>query len=480
MSVPSVVLIRAPPPYKEAPAPGRPETQGVAPLLVCKKHLCSSPIPGTLRPQPGGGGQRALRSMAGERPGAWFGFGFCGFGQALGSRRGRQVRSPEPLRAGVDVCRVSASWSYTAFVTRAGRLELSGSTNGAADDCRDAWASEGLLVVIRTGTESGTELQAWTPGSELRGAPLWTQKLAPEAEVEDQARDESGAGSLPLLPGACAYVSPQPPFSRTLVPELRARRLELGAEHVLLLCAAGQVFSWGGGRHGQLGHGTLEAELEPRLLEALQGLPMAEVAAGGWHSVCVSETGDIYIWGWNESGQLALPARNLAEDKKIFTEEGLNEDGSEVNRLSGAEDGAPAPFISVQPFPALLDLPLGSDVVKASCGSRHTAVVTRTGELYTWGWGSKEARRNLLPVMTGCHWTFGTLSLALEAFWLQSPGFTEQAPAGGKYGQLGHKDSTSVDQPCLVEYFVEKQLQVKTVTCGPWNTYVFAVEKEKT
>lgn len=41
-------------------------------------------------------------------------------------------------------------------------------------------------------------------------------------------------------------------------------------------------------RHGQLGHGTLEAEPEPRLLEALQGLPMAEVAAGGWHSVCVS------------------------------------------------------------------------------------------------------------------------------------------------------------------------------------------------
>ncbi|KAI2575901.1 RCCD1 isoform 8, partial [Pan troglodytes] len=53
-----------------------------------------------------------------ERPGAWFGFGFCGFGQELGSGRGRQVHSPSPLRAGVDICRVSASWSYTAFVTR--------------------------------------------------------------------------------------------------------------------------------------------------------------------------------------------------------------------------------------------------------------------------------------------------------------------------------------------------------------------------
>uniref|UniRef100_A0A8D2AXR4 RCC1 domain containing 1 n=1 Tax=Sciurus vulgaris TaxID=55149 RepID=A0A8D2AXR4_SCIVU len=373
--------------------------------------------------------------MAGERPGAWFGFGFCGFGQAPGSGRGRQVRSPEPLQAGIDICRVSASWSYTAFVTRAGRVELSGSTSGVADDCRDAWASEGLLMLIRSRTDSGTELQAWAPDSALRREPLWTQKLALESEVEDKARDEPGTGSLPLLPCACAYVSPQPPFCRPLAPELRARRLELGAEHVLLLCAAGQVFSWGGGRHGQLGHGTLEAELEPRLLEALQGLPMAEVAAGGWHSLCVSEIGDIYIWGWNESGQLALPARSLAEDKKTFTEEGLNGDGSEVNRTARAEDGASAPFVAIQPFPALLDLPLGSDVIKASCGSRHTAVVTRTGELYTWGWG--------------------------------------------KYGQLGHKDGTSVDQPCRVEYFVEKQLQVKTVTCGPWNTYVYAVEKEK-
>eukprot|EP00071_Canis_lupus_P038367 XP_022271924.1 RCC1 domain-containing protein 1 [Canis lupus familiaris] len=280
--------------------------------------------------------------MAEERRGSWFGFGFCGFGQAPGSGRGRQVLSPEPLQtpgSGADVRRVSASWSYTALVT-------------------------------------------------------------------------------------------------PLAPELRARRLELGAEHALLLDEAGQVFSWGQGRHGQLGHGSLEAEPEPRLLEALQGLPVAEVAAGGWHSVCVSETGDIYIWGWNESGQLALPSRSLAEDTKTIPREasGLNEDGFEVRRTAKGEDGAPAPFIAIQPFPALLDLPLGADVVKASCGSRHTAVVTGTGELYTWGWG--------------------------------------------KYGQLGHKDTTSLDRPCRVEYFVDKQLQVRAVSCGPWNTYVYAVEKE--
>ncbi|XP_053437892.1 RCC1 domain-containing protein 1 isoform X2 [Nycticebus coucang] len=330
--------------------------------------------------------------MAGERPGSWFGFGFCGFGQALGSGHVRPVCSPQPLPAGADTCHVSAGWSYTAVVTRRGCLELSGSTSGAQGGCRDAWAQEGLLVVLREGSGpgSGALLQAWTPGSALRGEPLWAQKV--EVEGEEAAACEAQAGMLPLLPDACSYVSPKPPFYRTLAPELLARRLELGAEHALLLGSTGQVFSWGGGRHGQLGHGSLEAEPEPRLLEALQGLPMAEVAAGGWHSVCVSETGDIYIWGWNESGQLALPTRSLAEDRAPAAVEGLNKDGSEVKR--------------------------------AAMG---------TGELYTWGWG--------------------------------------------KYGQLGHKDTISLDRPCRVEYFIDKQLQVKAVTCGPWNTYVYAVEK---
>ncbi|XP_059128418.1 RCC1 domain-containing protein 1 [Peromyscus eremicus] len=380
--------------------------------------------------------------MARERHGTWFGFGFCGFGQVLGSGNGRHsVHSPEPLCAGDDICRVSPSWSYTALVTRGGRVELSGSVSGSASGCRDAWASEELLVVLRDEGEggSGPELQAWTPGSALQGEPLWVQNLVSGAEDqgEDEPSSEARPGTLPLLPGAHAYVNRQPPFCQPLAPELRVRQLELGAEHVLLLCEAGQVFSWGGGRHGQLGHGTLEAELEPRLLEALQGLRMAEVAAGGWHSVCVSETGDTYIWGWNESGQLALPIRSLAEDKKTVSGKAaeLNEACFKGEEAAMADGGAPAPFIAIQPFPALLDLPMGSDAVKASCGSRHTAVVTRTGELYTWGWG--------------------------------------------KYGQLGHKDSSSLDRPCRVEYFAEKQLEVRAVTCGPWNTYVYAMEREK-
>lgn len=40
--------------------------------------------------------------------------------------------------------------------------------------------------------------------------------------------------------------------------------------------------------HGQLGHGDLTSEEEPRAVEALWGMPMSYVATGGWHSVCIS------------------------------------------------------------------------------------------------------------------------------------------------------------------------------------------------
>uniref|UniRef100_A0A8C4XQX0 RCC1 domain-containing protein 1 n=1 Tax=Falco tinnunculus TaxID=100819 RepID=A0A8C4XQX0_FALTI len=172
-------------------------------------------------------------------------------------------------------------------------------------------------------------------------------------------------------------------------------------------------------RHGQLGHGTLESVKEPRLVEALAGVPMQTVAAGGWHSASVSEAGDLYMWGWNESGQLALPSKGLAEERA------QDED-------TGAGEGAGTAFISIQAFPALLDLPQDLEVSKVSCGSRHTAVITRGGELYTWGWG--------------------------------------------KYGQLGHRDNASSDQPRRVEHLVAEGLQAEEVVCGLWTTYVCVLE----
>ena len=44
-----------------------------------------------------------------------------------------------------------------------------------------------------------------------------------------------------------------------------------------------QVYTWGGGSRGQLGHGGLGSEESPRLVMALDGMKIVKIAAGGWH-----------------------------------------------------------------------------------------------------------------------------------------------------------------------------------------------------
>ena len=42
-----------------------------------------------------------------------------------------------------------------------------------------------------------------------------------------------------------------------------------------------------------------------------------KIAAGGWHSACISQFDDLYMFGWNESGQLAQTT-NLVKPAECF------------------------------------------------------------------------------------------------------------------------------------------------------------------
>ncbi|NXF00946.1 RCCD1 protein, partial [Smithornis capensis] len=115
-------------------------------------------------------------------------------------------------------------------------------------------------------------------------------------------------------------------------------------------------------------------------------------------------------------------------------------------------------FISIQAFPALLDLPQDLEVSGVSCGSRHTAVVTRECLM---GWGSSWA---------GAHRALAHGTVPLEG------GGELYTWGWGKYGQLGHGDSASSDQARRVEHLVAEGLRAEEVVCGPWTTYVRVLE----
>uniref|UniRef100_A0A8C4NI62 RCC1 domain containing 1 n=1 Tax=Eptatretus burgeri TaxID=7764 RepID=A0A8C4NI62_EPTBU len=197
---------------------------------------------------------------------------------------------------------------------------------------------------------------------------------------------------------------------------VQVRRLALGREHAILLSFTGQVLTWGSGRHGQLGHGGLEMENKARLVEALHGLPILQVAAGGWHSLALS----------CKSLLPAVPVRRLAPEPVRVACETCD---------ALLRDLEPRGFISIQALPALLDFPHGEDIATIACGSRHSVAITKCGKLYTWGWGA--------------------------------------------YGQLGLGDRRSHDEPHFVSFLQEQGLRPCAVTCGSWATFVH-VDNSKT
>jgi len=88
----------------------------------------------------------------------------------------------------------------------------------------------------------------------------------------------------------------------------RPRMVTAGYYHSACLCIDGEVFTWGWGHHGQLGHGDTETCLVPRRLEKLSPSRLSSVVididCGGSHTVAALENGHVYTWGLGDSGQL--------------------------------------------------------------------------------------------------------------------------------------------------------------------------------
>jgi alpha-tubulin suppressor-like RCC1 family protein len=75
-------------------------------------------------------------------------------------------------------------------------------------------------------------------------------------------------------------------------------------EHSLVTSSEGEIWSFGEGGRGKLGHGGTGNEVVPRLIEALSGVAVKQVAAGGQHSMVLTRDGDVFAWGGGYFGQL--------------------------------------------------------------------------------------------------------------------------------------------------------------------------------
>ncbi|EGZ26227.1 hypothetical protein PHYSODRAFT_486876 [Phytophthora sojae] len=96
-----------------------------------------------------------------------------------------------------------------------------------------------------------------------------------------------------------------------LSAEIRVRDIAAGWAHSALVSTSGEVFTFGWGLYNQLGHGSTQNEVEPVVVDALQGVDSeaVQVACGNWHTAALTASGDLYTWGWGKDGQLVRPWR---------------------------------------------------------------------------------------------------------------------------------------------------------------------------
>ncbi|KAI3492305.1 hypothetical protein L1887_43235 [Cichorium endivia] len=179
------------------------------------------------------------------------------------------------------------------------------------------------------------------------------------------------------------------PLESNLV--LDVNHISCGVRHAALVTRQGEVFTWGEESGGRLGHGFEKDITQPRLLESLSVSNIDFVACGEFHTCAVTMSGELYTWGDGTHNA------------------GLLGHGTSVSHWVPKRIGHPLE---------------GLKIASVTCGPWHTALITSTGQLFTFG--------------------------------------------DGTFGVLGHGDRETVTCPREVESLLG--LRTIAVACGVWHT----------
>ncbi|XP_071723330.1 ultraviolet-B receptor UVR8-like [Rutidosis leptorrhynchoides] len=228
---------------------------------------------------------------------------------------------------------------------------------------------------------------------------------------------------------------------------IRVKQIACGDSHCLAVTEAGEVLSWGRNQNGQLGLDSIEDSPVPQKIQTFQGIPIKMVAAGAEHTAAVTEDGELYGWGWGRYGNLGLGDRNdRLVPEKVF--------GNNVEKM-----------------------------VMVACGWRHTISVSNSGSLYTYGWskygqlGHGDFEDHLVPhkleTLEGCHIS------EISGGWRHTMALTSDGKLYGwgwnKFGQVGVGDNVDHCSPVQVKF--PRDQRVVQISCG-WRHTLAVTERQ--
>ena len=78
--------------------------------------------------------------------------------------------------------------------------------------------------------------------------------------------------------------------------------IDCGESHTVALTDKGEVYTWGGGLLGQLGHGDYFRQTLPIKVANLADSEIVQLSCGKRHTAAINADGVLYTWGSNEHG----------------------------------------------------------------------------------------------------------------------------------------------------------------------------------
>ncbi|XP_021697448.1 probable E3 ubiquitin-protein ligase HERC4 isoform X1 [Aedes aegypti] len=224
-----------------------------------------------------------------------------------------------------------------------------------------------------------------------------------------------------------------------------------GTTHSLALTNWGQVFSWGSNSIGQLGHDTdLQTYTTPRMIKTIATKTVVQIASGQFHSLALTNSGELFSWGANGYGQLGLGTTG----EKLVT-------------------------------PTLVKSLAGIPIAFIACGGNHSFAVSKSGAIFGWGkntfgqLGLNDLVSRCFPQQLKTLRNLGVRYIScgddFSAFLTQEGGvFTCGA---GTFGQLGHGTCSNEILPRMV--FELMGSKITQIACGRRHTLAFVPSRGK-
>lgn len=182
----------------------------------------------------------------------------------------------------------------------------------------------------------------------------------------------------------------------------KIKQLSAGSSSSAALTEDGELFMWGDNSEGQIGLKNIDNVCVPH--QVTIGKPISWVSCGYYHSAFITTEGELYTFGEPESGKLGLPSKLLINHRIPQLVPGIPEKVIQVACGGGhtvvlTENAVYTfglgqfgqlglgTFIFETSEPTVIEHIKDQKISYISCGENHTALITDTGLIYTFGDG---------------------------------------------------------------------------------------------